>query len=142
MPFRIKADGTMLIVAIDPHTTSKGESSAYKGKSISSACKGKITVDMPCPLVGCNPFIIYESICACSSIIVNNCLLLVFHRQFFFVRVPDIISKLNNKNISSQNKMSIKFYIPQWTVNNFRTNNMVTPCQKKRDMFLCSFHIN
>ena len=28
--------------------------------------------------------------------------------------------------------MSIKFYIPQWTVDNVITNNMVTPCQKKR----------
>ena len=33
---------------------------------------------------------------------------------------------------ASQNKISIKFYIPQWTVENVRKNNMVTPCQKRR----------
>ena len=64
--------------------------------------------------------------------IVINCLLLGFHRQFFCVRVPEIIRKLENKKNASRNKMSVKFYIPQCTVDNVRTNNMVTPCQKKR----------
>ena len=35
--------------------------------------------------------------------------------------------KLKN---TSWNKMLINFYIRQWTVNNARTNTMVTPCQK------------
>ena len=83
MPFRIKADGKMLIVAIDSDTISKGGSSACNGKSISSGCKGGIIVDMPCPFFGCRPFILYDSICTISSKIIDNCLPLGFHRQFF-----------------------------------------------------------
>ena len=64
--------------------------------------------------------------------IVDNCLLLGFHRQFFCVRIPDIISKLKNKKTASPDKMSIKFYILQWAVKNISTHNMVTPCQKNR----------
>ena len=71
--------------------------------------------------------------------IVNSCLPLGFHQQFFFVRVRDIICKLKNKKSASWNKMSIKLYIPQWTVDNVRTNNMVTLCQKSaRHVFMLS----
>ena len=35
--------------------------------------------------------------------------------------------------------MLIKIYIPQWTVDNIITNNMVTPCQKSaRHVFIFS----
>ena len=71
--------------------------------------------------------------------IVDDCLPLRFCRQFFFVHVPDIIGKMNSKKTASQNKISIKFYIRQWTVENVRTNIMVTPCQKTtRHVFMFS----
>ena len=58
---------------------------------------------------------------------------------FLSVHVPDIIIKLNNQKTASRNKMSINFYIPQWTVENTRTNTMVTPCQKNaRHVFMFS----
>ena len=60
--------------------------------------------------------------------IADHYLLLGFHRQFFGVRVPDIISKPKKQKTGSRNKIFIKFYIPQWRVDNVRTNNMVTPC--------------
>ena len=63
--------------------------------------------------------------------IVDNCLALGFHRQFF-LRMRPWHHQQTEKKTASRNMMSIKFYIPQWTVNNVRTNNMVTQCQKKR----------
>ena len=69
IPCRIKADFIMLIVVIDLDTIFKGKSSTcngnrsvYKGKSFSSTCKGKIIVYMPCSLVGCHQYFVYESI--------------------------------------------------------------------------------
>ena len=50
--------------------------------------------------------------------------------SFFCVRVPDIISRMNNKTNSSRNNMLIKFYIWQWTFDNVITKNIVTPFQK------------
>ena len=63
--------------------------------------------------------------------IVDNCLPLRFCWNFFCIHVPDIISNLNNNKTSSWNKMSINFHIPQRTVNEVITNNMVTPCKTK-----------
>ena len=57
--------------------------------------------------------------------------------SFFCVRVPDIISKLKNKKTASRNKISIKFYIPQWTVDNTRKKNRDTVPEKARGVFLC-----
>ena len=80
-----------------------------------------------------------KSICACSEKIVDNCLPLVFRQQFFCPRVPDIISKPKNKKTASRNKMLIKFYITQWTVEDDRTKTMVTPFQKNaRHFFMYS----
>ena len=62
----------MLIVAIDLDITIRGERSACKEKSISSAYKGKNIVDIPFPLNSFHPFIPYGSICACSVKIVDN----------------------------------------------------------------------
>ena len=52
----------------------------------------------------------------------------------FFFAYASLTSLANwkTKKTASRNKMLIKFYIPQWTVDNVRTNNMVTPFQKKR----------
>ena len=52
--------------------------------------------------------------------------------NFFCIHFPDIISNLNNNKTSSWNKMSINFHIPQWTVDEVITNNMVTPWKTKR----------
>ena len=49
-----------------------------------------------------------------------------------FLRMRPWHHQQNGKKTASRNKMSIKFFIPQWTVNNVRTNNMVKQCQKKR----------
>ena len=66
-----------------------------------------------------------------------------FVGSFFCVRVPDIIRKPNNKKTASRNNMLIKFYIPQWAVDNIRTKTIVKPCQKNpRGIFLCYFQIN
>ena len=74
--------------------------------------------------------------------IVNNCLPLRFRQKFFaYVRVPDIIGNLKNKKTASWNKMTIKFYIWQLTVQNSRANTMVTPCQNNaRHVFMLSSH--
>ena len=88
MPFWIKVDGMMSIVAIYLDTASKGDSSSWNGKSIISTCKGNIIVDMPCPLVDCHTFFLSESICACSAKIVNNCQPLGFRRQLFLISRP------------------------------------------------------
>ena len=64
--------------------------------------------------------------------IVENYLLLRFHQKILGIHVPDIIRKMNNKKTASRNKMSIKFYIPQWTVDKVITNNTVIPCQNNR----------
>ena len=79
----IKADDTMFIVSIDLDTTSKGKSSPCKRNSISIVFKGKSIVDMPFPLVGFYPFVVYVSICAWSTKIVDNRLLLELCRKFF-----------------------------------------------------------
>ena len=63
--------------------------------------------------------------------IVDNRLPLQFFRKFFFLRIPDLIRKLNNNKTASRNKMSIKFYIRQWVVKNVRTITMVKTCPKK-----------
>ena len=125
MPCWIKADGTMLIVAIDSHTTIRG--GGCKGRSIRSSCKGNSIVDVPCSLVVYHPFVLQESICACSMKNFDSCLPVGFHWQFFCEHAPDIISIMKNKKTSSQNKISIKFYLSQWTVDDFRRNNMATP---------------
>ena len=62
--------------------------------------------------------------------VVDNYLPLRFCRSFFGVCVPNITRKLDNKKTASRNNISIKFYIPQWTVENMRTNTMVTLYQK------------
>ena len=51
--------------------------------------------------------------------------------EVFCVRIIDTIGNLINKKTASRKKMSIKFYIRQWTFVNVRTNRMVTLCQKK-----------
>ena len=71
--------------------------------------------------------------------IVDNCLPLQFHKKYFCIHVPDIISKLKNNKVASRNKMLIKFHIPRWTVNKVITNNVP---EKARNMFLCSLQIN
>ena len=48
-----------------------------------------------------------------------------------FFAYATLTSSENWKKTDIRNKMSIQFYIPQWTVNNVKTKNMVTQCQKK-----------
>ena len=46
---------------------------------------------------------------------------------------PRILSQhVRGVTVPIQNNMFIKFYIPQCTLDYFRTKTMVTPCQKKR----------
>ena len=116
LPLRTKADVTMLIVTIDSDTTSKGEISAWKGKSI---------IDMPFLFVVCHKFSLRVYLC----LLYINCPQLPssgISPDVFCVRVPDIIIKLNNNKNCHREKMSIRFYIPQWAVAIFRTNNMCT----------------
>ena len=66
-----------------------------------------------------------------------------FFGSFFCVRVPDIISKLKNKKTASWKNISIKFYIPQCTVDDIRKNTTVTQWQPPpHDMCLCTLQIN
>ena len=53
----------------------------------------------------------------------------------FFVYASLTSSANKETKTSSRNRMLIQFYIPQWMVDNIITNNMVTPCQKKRATF-------
>ena len=63
--------------------------------------------------------------------IVDNCLPPGCYRQFFRVHAPDIISKMKDKKLPVGTRCRSSF-IPQWRVDNVRTNNMVSPLQKKR----------
>ena len=107
-----------------------------------SSCKGKIIIDMPWTLIGCNPFVVYKYICACYEKIIDNCLPLQLFWQFFAYASLASSSNWTAKKTTSQNKMLIKFNILWWTVKNFRTNNTVTPCQKTRNICLCTLQFN
>ena len=62
-----------------------------------------------------------------------------------FLVYPTLTSLTNWTTIktASRNKISIKFYVWKWAVDNVITKTMVTPCQKNlRNMFLRSLQIN
>ena len=128
MPFWIKADGMMLIVAIDLYTTYKENSSAFEWNR--STYKGGIIVDILCPSGGCHPFFVYESIYACSAKIGDIFLPLKFCWQCFCVLFPDIIRNLKERKKSSRNMMSIKYIFCNRQPKNIRTYNILIPCQK------------
>ena len=69
--------------------------------------------------------------------IVNNHLSLGFHQQLFAYAFLTSPANWKTKKPASRNKMSIKFYILQWTVENVITNSMMTPWQKKRAACFC-----
>ena len=71
----------------------------------------------------------------------NNFLLLQFFWHFFLHTPSSHHLQINNNKSASWNKMLVKFYIPQWKVNNVRTKIMVTPI-KKEAPFLCYFQMN
>ena len=81
-------------------------------------------------------FCYFPGSCSCSKKIIDNCLPLIFCRQFFCVYIHDIISKLKNKKTASRNKMSIKFYIPQWRVDKVITKTIVTPWNPPRATYV------
>ena len=74
--------------------------------------------------------------------IINNCLSLVFHGQFLYRIHSWYHWQSEKQNISTRNKILIKFYIWKWTVDNAKTNTMVTACQKTCSVFLYSLDIN
>ena len=90
--------------------------------------------------IGISNFFIFKNyICACSAKIVDKCLPPGFCRYFFVYAPLTSSSNWKTETNASGNKTSIKFYNPQWTVDNTRTNTMVAPCQKNaRHVFMYS----
>ena len=71
--------------------------------------------------------------------IVNNFLPLWFRRPFFLRPRPWHHQQTEHQKTSSWNNMSIKFYVRKWTVDNVRTNTMMTPCPKNGErLFILS----